>query len=300
MALPQKGCTAFMLSSPARFLALLLSFVVVMGKPGFAEEAKTAVSIVPHRAVYKVGLSHVNRNSPVQDVRGTMIYDLSDTCDGWAIQQQLKLHYIFSEEEEMDVYTTSVTWEAKDGSFYRFNTKSESDGQQEEAIRGSVSKKDGQLIAHFLSPQDVPDRPLTPDEIFPTHHTLMVIEKALAGEKFFTRRVFDGADERGDADASAFIGAMVQPDPKKNWGEGVKDKSLVAHPSWAVRFAYYKPDQTDGAPDYEMEMVLLQNGIAPVMTLDYGDFAIRGELVALESGETLPCGKVNHKEQEKE
>ena len=112
----------------------------------------------------------------------------------------------------------------------------------------------------------------------------------MAGEKLFSRDVFDGSDENGLDDVSAFIhspqdahveAAGLSPEMKSN--------PLLAKPAWPIRLAFFKPSSETGMPDYEMDMDLLPNGVVKKMTIDYGDFTVLGTLSEIEALPNSGC-----------
>jgi hypothetical protein len=54
---------------------------------------------------------------------------------------------------------------------------------------------------------------------------------------------------------------------------------LLQGRAWPIRMAFFAPNSQTSAPDYEMDMVMLENGVIKSMTVDYGDFSMRAELV---------------------
>jgi hypothetical protein len=46
-----------------------------------------------------------------------------------------------------------------------------------------------------------------------------------------------------------------------------------------------------GTPDYEMDLVMQENGIARSMRIDYGEFSVKGELVKLDTETSTSCPK---------
>ena len=114
--------------------------------------------------------------------------------------------------------------------------------------------------------------------LFPTAHTALLIDKAVAGENFVSKQIFDGGAADGPVLVSAVIGAKVEPDP-----ELAKKSPLLDRPGWRVRLAFFPPDQKVEKPDYEIGMVLLDNGVSRDMVIDYGDYAIRAKLDDIEA-----------------
>jgi hypothetical protein len=55
--------------------------------------------------------------------------------------------------------------------------------------------------------------------------------------------------------------------------------------------AFFKPNNETGSPEYEMDMVMLDNGIIRTMTIDYGDFSMTADLVDVKPIATAKCAK---------
>ncbi len=240
------------------------------------------VNIAPHRAFYAMSLAKVRNGSSVQGAAGTMLFEWADACDGWAIQQQMKLHFIYSENEAADISSSVVTWEAKDGKKYSFNVRRLAEGEEDESFKGRATLGEGGGKAFYAIPKDRREVELSADTVFPSAHTKLIVEKALAGEKLFTRPVFDGSDEAGLAYVSAFVGPKVEKTEETETKPELRKLPLLNHPAWPVRMAFYKPEDQTGQPDYEMDIMLQTNGVVRSMLIDYGDFSVSGVLVNIE------------------
>jgi hypothetical protein len=278
-----------------RFPAVVLFFVLgalsVMGDAKAApnppvEKLAVAtgtqgVAIVPHRAIYDMNLASVKNGGNVTGVSGKMIFEWADACDGWAIQQNLQLHFDYAQGDTSNVASNEVTWESKDGKRYNFNIRRMSDGKQTENFRGkaTLTGSDGKAI--YSSPEGKTVA-LTGETLFPSAHTRMIIGKAEAGERFFTRRVFDGTDEGGASDVSVFIAPPQTQHLEAGADADLSANSLLAATVWPVHMAFFKLNDDTGAPDYEMDLLLLANGVARSMKIDYGDFSVTGTLKAIE------------------
>lgn len=238
-----------------------------------------AANIQPHRAVYKMSLLSARNSSKVSDVRGRMLFEWADACDGWTTEQRFQLRFVYAEGDEMAMTTNYTTWEAKDGRRYRFNVRKLINGEEDEEVRGDARlAKDGTGTATFTKPEPQ-DMELPPHTMFPTAHTLAVLDHASAGDTFFNRIVFDGADAEGATEVSTVIGAAIQT--KDDAAEPLlKDKK-----AWPVRMAFFPLKSDSAQPEYEMSLRLLQNGVAESMQIDYGDFTVNA---ILEKVEPLP------------
>jgi hypothetical protein len=242
---------------------------------------ETAVEIAPHRAIYDMSLTSLKNGSNVTGVSGKMIFEWADSCDGWAIQQNLQLQFSYAQGDTSKVASNEVTWESKDGKRYNFNIRRVQDGKETENYRGKAGLGGKDSKAVYANPEGKIVT-LTGDTVFPSAHTKLVIAKAKAGEHFFMRRVFDGTDEGGSNDVSVYI----SPPQAERMEVGIDGKPasdpLLTATAWPVHMAFFKLDDETGQPDYEMDLLLLANGVARSMKIDYGDFSVTGTLKAIE------------------
>jgi hypothetical protein len=241
-----------------------------------------AVDISPHRALYSMSLGTAMQNSGVVAARGSMVFEWGETCDGWTVEQRYKLHMHYAEDSEVEIASSFVTWESKDGLRYRFYQKKlkngGSDGETRGAARLDGNGKAGK--AEFSKPAAA-TIDLAPGVIFPAAHTLLLIERAEAGEQFVARPVFDGTSEENAAMVSAVIGGALNADAGAA-EEPVKN-ALLARESWRVRLAFFAAASAADKPDYELGMRLLDNGVSRDMVLDYSEFSIKAKLDEIEA-----------------
>jgi hypothetical protein len=249
--------------------------------PAAAPAAQPApgVQIAAHRALYTMSLAGSKTDSGVTGANGTMGYQWGETCDGWTIEQRYKLTINYAESQDVAIVSNFVTWESKDGLRYRFNQKETRNGTVDEEIRGSAQLdgpgKGGTITFDKPQPQTMK---LPPGTLFPSAHTILLLQRAQAGDNFMSRQVFDGATVEGAVLVSAVIGAKVPPDPN----DPIKNP-ILQHPGWRVRLAFFPADPSVEKPDYELGMLLLDNGISRDMVIDYGDYTIKAKLDTIEA-----------------
>jgi len=238
-----------------------------------------AADIMPHRALYTMSLGKAGGDASVTGASGTMAYQWGETCDGWTVEQRYRLKMGYAESADVAIASNFVTWEAKDGLHYRFNQKETRDGADNEELRGTA-KLDGPGkggAAEFEKPEGKTFQ-LPPGAIFPSAHTIFLIDKAKAGETFISRHIFDGATVENAVLVSAVIGPKIEPD-----AAAAKESPLLNRPGWRVRLAFFPADPKAEKPDYELGMLLLDNGVSRDMVIDYGDYAIRAKLDDIEA-----------------
>jgi hypothetical protein len=241
-----------------------------------------AADIAPHRALYSLSLSSAKSSSGVVGATGAMVYEWGETCDGWTVQQRFRLRLEYAEQDNVDVSSSLVTWESKDGLRYRFNERRLRNGDVDEEIKGEA-KLDGPGkggAAEFSKPEAA-TLPLAPGVLFPTAHTILLIERARAGDQLVTRNVFDGATVENASQISAVIGPKLKPGASSP-DEKLPKSPLLNRPSWRMRLAFFPPNNKAEQPDYELGMRLLDNGVSQDMSLDYSDYVIRAKLDDIE------------------
>jgi hypothetical protein len=256
---------------PFIFAAALLPMATSAPPAGSAE-------IAPHRALYAMTLGSARNDSGVLDARGTMDYEWGETCDGWTIEQRYRLKMRYAETPDVDIVSSFVTWESKDGLRYRFNQKQTRNGEVDQEIRGEA-RLDGPGqggVAEFSKPQ-VQTLRLDPGVMFPSAHTILLIDAAREGENFISRQVFDGATDENAVQVSAVIGVKLTADPI-----AASRSTLLQRPGWRVRLAFFPVDANAEKPDYELGMRLLDNGVSQDMVIDYGEYSIRAKLDDIE------------------
>jgi len=266
-----------MIERPLGLLGFVVCFCVV-GVP-----AASAAEVAPHRALYSLTLASAKSSSGVVGASGAMVYEWGETCDGWTVQQRFRLRLQYAEQDNVEVSSNLVTWEAKDGLRYRFNEKRLRNGEPDEEIRGDA-KLDGVGaggMAEFSRPEAT-KLALAPGVLFPTGHTLLLIDRAKAGDQFFARKVFDGATVENAGQITAVIGPELKPGPGPG-DEKLPDNPLLKRPSWRVRLAFFPADSNAEQPDYELGMRLLDNGVSQDMSLDYSDYVVRATLDKIEA-----------------
>jgi hypothetical protein len=262
---------------PLRPLALAAALVV-----GLVSAAPAAAGLVPHRAIYSVKLGPMRANAGFVDARGAAKIVLEKTCDGWITTQEMTMDMGTAAGATVKQDIRSAGWESLDGKSYRFAVRNVT-GRQVEGFKGEArlgaAGKPGK--ATFKVP---PGKTMALPEgtLFPTGHTAWLIERALAGDRQAPRIVFDGTDGQGARKVIAFIGRRVESGRHGKKGLG----ALVRHPGWNIRMAFYPLDSRAAAPEYEIEVLQLDNGVVPRVVLDYPQLTV---VMTMEKIEAIPA-----------
>jgi len=237
------------------------------------------IELQPHRAYYTVSLTgRPDPRSSVVDVRGTMMIEFNKVCNGWTVQQLSEIWRYHDDDSSEHTRWGYVTWEADDGSLFKFNTFRKANDELVEDIRG-MAKKNGKLIDATYQKPEKKTINLPENALFPIQHIKALLEAAQEGEHMFPRVVFDGSSAGGASEINTFIGAK-----KVTAGNPASEKAhqFASQPFWPVRFAVYGLGETAYEPSYSTTQDLLPNGIIKQYVIDDGMIKIHGVLDRVE------------------
>jgi hypothetical protein len=210
-----------------------------------------------------------------------MSYEMIDACDGWAVHQRLQMLLTNRDGQDIEMSSDYTTWESKDGLKLRFRTRQLSDGSVTSEVAGDASLEHagGPGSATYTLPEPA-SKELPAGTLFPTVHTAVIIQAAIAGRKFLAVPLFDGTSANGAQDSSVAIAP---------WGSksATSFPDLTDMPSGRVRIAFFERDSTNQQSEYEVAMRYWANGVADNLSMDFGDFVMGGtlaEFMALKPG----------------
>ncbi len=234
--------------------------------------------LTPHRAVYLLELAKANASSGLTDADGVMVIAWEATCDAWTVQQRIRLNLRTTQGDMLETDTGFTSWETIDGTEYRFNARTYRNGHLDEELKGGaqIDERDGSGEAVYSQPEGL-SITLPPGSVFPTIHTVELIEAARGGEITFFRVIFDGATREGAAEVNAVISQMI-PATQSDPADPMLDRD-----GWPMRLAYFNLGDQAEEPDYELGIVLLDNGVATELNMEYGDFTIAATLERIEA-----------------
>jgi hypothetical protein len=266
-----------------------LLFGLWIDTPASAQQPIPETVLVPHRATYEMKLSVARPNSGIVEVKGTMVLETADSCDGWEVKQRIKLTFLRNDGEEFETDSNFTSYETKDGQQLRFSVRNAQNDEVEEELRGQADLEadGGKGRASFTLPEARAFE-LPAGTLFPTTHLAKIIKHAREGDKSVSYKVFDGARLDGAFQVNAVIGKPPRIPPGTPPTKG--DLALLRNqPAWSVRFAFFAAGDQGAQPEYELALDLLANGIARSMLLDYGDFAVDARLIQLQAMPRPKC-----------
>jgi hypothetical protein len=240
----------------------------------------SAQDFAPHRAVYAI--TAVENGKPGVGTSGTYAYELRATCDGYVINQRLRLDAAGGREAVASEQQSQMT-ESRDGKKLRFEHRTTTGGKQSSLVKGeALLGDDGKGEARFTDPEGQTVA-LPAGTLYPVAIAREVIRQAKAGETGF--------------DALFFYGEKVKPPQSVNIVIGRVPKRLadVKIPEGAEQLAdgrtriYYRAGFFDaqskgqGEPAFEMSSITLDNGIELYGTHEESDGGIQYRITRLEA-----------------
>ena len=256
--------------------ARLLSTAVLLAAPVMPAVAQ---DMAPHRAVYSVVT--LDHGKPGDGVPGTYAYELKLTCDGYIVNQRLRLEIPGPRGMVVSEQLSQMT-ESRDGKKLRFEHRSTTDGRETSLVKGdALLGDDGSGQARFTEPEGQTVA-LPAGTLFPVAIARETIRQAKAGE--------------GGFDALFFFGEKVKPPQSVNVVIGKVPKRLgdVKIPDGADQLAdgrtriYYRAGFFDaqskgqGEPAFEMSSITLDNGIELYGTHEESESGIEYRITRLE------------------
>lgn len=266
------------------FVGMLVLLGALLGANGEVSAGPIASELMPHRAIYDMTLASTKLGGGVTGASGAMTYKFGDSCDGWTVENKTVLTFAYSDGAPVATTWDFVTWESKDGLHYRFRVRSTRDGVVNEEING-VANLDGLGkggVAKFSLPEPKTMR-LPKGTLFPTEHTIRLLETAAKGGHSIERILFDGTGTDGPFDVNAVIGRESPANSNNGMAaDPVVSPVLLSAPSWPMQMAFYLRDSKDAIPDYEVALRYYINGVADEVLQSFGNFSLKGRLQKLE------------------
>jgi hypothetical protein len=273
---------------------LIAAAVLLAASPLAAQERPLdeRLPLIPHRAIYDLALTSSTGSRTVESARGRIAFDFSgDACDGYALKYRQVTQLQSGESGERTSDMASATFESADGRNLRFRIDNRGEGAPSTIDGEAERRPDGELRVILRQPKRETFTAPGP-VIFPTAHIQELLAAARTGRTNVSVRVFDGSDDgRKVYDTLAVIGRRIEPGVGADLEAAAKHDSLAKTARWPVTLSYFGPGSGERTPIYIISFELYENGVSRALKLDYGDFALKGDLTAYEPTGTGECKK---------
>ena len=283
------------LVSPTR--SPLLALAAVAAGLGFNPEsagAATAMTFLPHQALYELSLVKSRGSASIDSARGRILYSFSgNDCEGYTSEFRQVSELNSGEGKVTLIDLRSTSWEDAEGKTYRFKIDTRMNDADASPVDG-VAERDGDHVIVKLKQPEVKTLTFDGDTVFPTEQIRRIIAAARDGKSVLELTVYDGSDNGEKLyNTLTVIGqpipgdrVIAEPDP------ATADSEMKSLTRWPVTVSYYDHDaKSDGeqTPVYAMSFELFENGVSRALVLDYNDFVISGTLGKFDIKEFKPC-----------
>jgi hypothetical protein len=272
-------------------LAALLC-AVMAGPP--ARAAGEGVTLAPHRAVYELTLSTARNGTSMASVAGRMVYDLTGSpCEGYTQKMRFVTRMMNQSGSASVSDLRSTTWEDAGGKLFRFDsTQVRDDNKTGETTTGEAARSGpGEGVKVELTKPAKRTLSLPAGAYFPVQHTIALLHAVRAGKSSFRADLYDGS-EKGEKvyDTVSALG-RAQAGGNRKLPQVTGADRLNAMQAWPVSIAYFEPrsEGRDALPVYEISFLMFENGVSRRLHIDYGDFALQGELTEIAFHEPSKC-----------
>ena len=263
-----------------RFTAVLgaLCLTAVVSVPPAIAASATAPATMPaatpmlaHKALYTLTLDNAKGNDVIA-ARGTMGYEVTDACDGWAVRQRLRMTITNTDGQDIEMASDYATWESKDGQRFRYHMRQTTDTAVTSQTDGEamLPKPGGPGEARYTTPSNSTS-PLPAGTVFPMMHTSAIINAAREKKHFLNLPLFDGTDENGVEDSFVVVLDWKPPMAGK-W------PALTSLSSTGVHISFFDHAVGGVTPTYEVSMRYWENGVADDMKMNFGEFVMNAKM----------------------
>lgn len=263
----------------------------MLGGAATAHATPAGLPFAPHRAVYEMQLAQTEAGKNIAGVEGRMVFDINGSaCAGYTLENRMVTRIVDAEGVEVVSDIRSSTWEDGEGKQFRFTSTQYMNDQLTDNLKGKAVRQPPDRIQVMLETPRETELRIKKNAQFPTQFSFKILEAAQQGKRILQANVYDGT-ETGDKlfETTTFIGEPIAPGedmPAETPGhERLKDLR-----SWPVSISYYEAGAAnEGVPNYQLSFRLYENGVSRKLKIDYGSFALSGQLSSLEFHSAEPC-----------
>lgn len=248
-----------------------------------AGPAAAAGQLAPHRAVYDITLDKARGGAGVTDMSGRMVYELTGSaCEGYTQTMRFVTRMVNQEGATTVTDIRSSSFEDATGKSFRFNSSQYKDSKLSESTNGDAARSgpSGEVKVELTTPERK-EMQLKPNVFFPIQHSIALLAAAEKGKPVFEADLYDGSEKGEKVYATtAYIGRIRSAGFNKQLPAATNAERLDGLRSWPVSISYFEPgsEKQDALPAYELAFLYFENGVSRRLFIDYGEFAIRGNL----------------------
>ena len=274
--------------APATLAAGLL--ISLLAAPARAER----IPLAAHRAIYELALDPGKASTRVDTARGQIAFEMTgNACQGYSVSLRQVTELDTGEGKQTTSDLRSTTWEDGEAKSFRFKNQNFVNRELHDDVDGTAEKAaDGGLSVKLAKPKTPPLK-LGGPILLPTEQMTKILDTGAAGEHLLAAKVYDGSpDGKKVFETLSVIGGAITGEAR-GLEEAVRAAPLTSIKRYPVTVSYFDPGEGTGerTPAYTLTFELYENGVSRALKLDYGNFALKGDLKTIEFLKTTPCKK---------
>jgi hypothetical protein len=252
------------------------------------------IPLAAHRAIYELALDPAKNSTRVDTARGKIAFEMTGSaCEGYSVSLRQVTELDTGEGKQTTSDLRSTTWEDGEAKSFRFKNQNFVNRELRDDVDGSADKAtDGGLAVKLAKPKTPPLR-LGGPILLPTEQLTKILDTGQAGEHILAAKVYDGSpDGKKVYETLSVIGGAITGHAN-DLEEPVRGAPLTSIKRYPVTVSYFDPGESSGerTPAYTLTFELYENGVSRALKLDYGNFALKGDLKSVEFLKVTPCKK---------
>jgi hypothetical protein len=255
-----------------------------------AEPQAGGTALASHLAIYDLKLANSRGKRSLEAVRGRIVYDFSSACEGYGLQFRQVTSLDSGEGKTALSDLRATSWEDAEAKSFRFTSQNFLDDRMVENVDGNAERQPDGVTVKLSKPEQKQFN--AGGAVFPTEHMRDILAAAHAGKSLLQIDVYDGSDNGQKIYQSlTVIGRKIAPNERAPTDAAASQSALADLDRWPVTISYFDKNNQSGeqTPVYSISFELYDNGISRALVLDYGDFAVSGDMTSLELRDTKPC-----------
>jgi hypothetical protein len=256
-----------------------------------------AADLPPYEASYDLRLTRASATFGPRAAVGTYQYRLAESCDGWETKSHIIVDLTFRDDATFTNERFFTSWEAKNGSSYRFAVQTVKNGNTVEAFKGTatVNERGGQAVYEPLGTPGARKEfkkvvlPLPAGTMLPIVHSRALLQHAEQGDALFRSVVLNGSFSTGPRVLSVAIGPRHGEFTAPPATPGF-DPKLLATPNWQMSSAAFNLNEKRDTPNTETAIQLHESGVVENFEQTFFDYALSARLTRLQRLESPACG----------
>ncbi len=203
-----------------------------------------AFDMQPHQASYLANVQVLRGDPETSAGEGFVEWTTEDHCETWLFTE-VSLIRIGSGDDAPAFASSQVSFEAKDGSWFRYQNEFEGPSGAE-LTSGEAVVSDGDEPGRIVIDEPAAvtgDLPV--GAVFPMRFTIDVLERAARGERFMNHVVFDGMEGSAVSEYTTFIQSVEERD---------------GHAIWTMKVSIFT-DPEDIGPELEVTASVRDDGV---------------------------------------